>query len=304
MKHQFGGIWTRKKLEVLKKYLEAYIKIFETNESAKKLQRFYVDGFAGTGSIYNENKDVIQPEQQSFSDFDDFEEFSQDFIPGSAKLALDLDPGFHKYFFIEKKPEHVKMLEKTAREYPEKCVQILQDDCNRWLQKWCLAEKWGNKRAVVFLDPYGMQVAWKTIEVIARTNAIDLWLLFPLGQAVNRLLPSGKKPPEHWASSLDKCLGSRDWRTEFYKKSIEPNLFDFIEEKHKKCVSVEDVGYFFVKRLETVFSRVAPEPMFLYNSSNCPIFLLCFAAGNPKGAPTAVKIAQDIIRKEFADGWK
>jgi hypothetical protein len=26
-----------------------------------------------------------------------------------------------------------------------------------------------------------------------------------------------------------------------------------------------------------------------------PIYLLCFAAGNPKGAPTAVKIAKDIL---------
>lgn len=33
----------------------------------------------------------------------------------------------------------------------------------------------------MFLDPYGMQVDWATIEAIAKTKAIDLWILFPLG---------------------------------------------------------------------------------------------------------------------------
>ncbi len=33
-----------------------------------------------------------------------------------------------------------------------------------------------------------MQVDWKTIEAVAATKAIDLWLLFPLGVGVNRLL--------------------------------------------------------------------------------------------------------------------
>lgn len=31
------------------------------------------------------------------------------------------------------------------------------------------------------------------------------------------------------------------------------------------------------------------------NSKNVPLYLLCFAAGNPRGGPIAVKIAQDIL---------
>ncbi len=33
----------------------------------------------------------------------------------------------------------------------------------------------------------------------------------------------------------------------------------------------------------------------LTNVRNNPIYLLCFAAGNPKGAPTALKIADHIL---------
>jgi hypothetical protein len=35
----------------------------------------------------------------------------------------------------------------------------------------------------------------------------------------------------------------------------------------------------------------------LFNSANCPLYLLCFAAGNPgSGGKTGLKIAQDILK--------
>jgi hypothetical protein len=49
-------------------------------------------------------------------------------------------------------------------------------------------------------------------------------------------------------------------------------------------------------RLKTIFAQVAPNPLQLVNSRDIPIYLLCFAAGNPKGAATAVKIAKDILK--------
>ncbi len=54
---------------------------------------------------------------------------------------------------------------------------------------------------------------------------------------------------------------------------------------------------FFVGRLKTIFAGVAENPKLLRNSKNNPIYLLCFASGNPKGARTAIKIAQDILGK-------
>jgi len=36
--------------------------------------------------------------------------------------------------------------------------------------------------------------------------------------------------------------------------------------------------------------------LMLCNSRNNPIFLLCFASANPKGAPTAVRIAQYLLK--------
>ena len=47
----FGGQWTQQKLQVLKKYLSAYTKIFKRNIKAQFFETSYVDAFAGTGEI-------------------------------------------------------------------------------------------------------------------------------------------------------------------------------------------------------------------------------------------------------------
>jgi three-Cys-motif partner protein len=47
---------------------------------------------------------------------------------------------------------------------------------------------WRKWRAVVFLDPFGMQVPWKTIAALAQTAAIEVFLNFPVGMSIQRLL--------------------------------------------------------------------------------------------------------------------
>jgi len=37
-------------------------------------------------------------------------------------------------------------------------------------------------------------------------------------------------------------------------------------------------------------------PLILENSKHTPMYALCFAAGNPAGAPTAVKIASHLTK--------
>src|SRR5216683_3510713 len=68
-----------------------------------------------------------------------------------------------------------------------RCV-FRHGDANTVLKAWCRERDLKKERAVVFLDPYGMQVEWSTIEALAATKAVDLWYLFPLGVGVLRLL--------------------------------------------------------------------------------------------------------------------
>ena len=68
----FGGDWTQEKLEILRRYLDAYT-------TALKRRRFtltYVDGFAGAGAY-------VEASQE-------YEEF-QEIHDGSARIALGID---------------------------------------------------------------------------------------------------------------------------------------------------------------------------------------------------------------------
>jgi hypothetical protein len=56
------------------------------------------------------------------------------------------------------------------------------------------------------------------------------------------------------------------------------------------------IARYFNDRLKQIFPAVA-EPGVLRNSSNCPLYLLCFAAGNEKGAPIALKIANSLLKE-------
>lgn len=72
-------------------------------------------------------------------------------------------------------------LQKLRKKYPNADIQIVRDEANACLTAWCRKTDWTTNRAVVFLDPYGMQVGWPLIQAIAKTEAVDLWILFPSG---------------------------------------------------------------------------------------------------------------------------
>jgi three-Cys-motif partner protein len=288
MKQQFGGNWTEKKLGCIQDYLEAYVKIL-----SKTRYRFaYIDAFAGTG--YREIKDedtgqILFPEL--------IDEESESFLAGSVCRALQVKPSFDKYIFIEKTHEKCEELDEVKTKYAEQAGKItfINEDANEYLSDLCRYD-WTTHRAVLFLDPFGMQVKWETIESIAKTKAIDMWLLFPLGIGVSRLLKRNGRINETWKKKLDNVFGTREWFNEFYKVTIEDTLFGSEEIIHKD-VNFEKISAFLVQRLKTIFAKVSATPVRLLNSKNNPMFLLCFAAGNPGRASTAVKIADYLLKR-------
>lgn len=149
----------------------------------------------------------------------------------------------------------------------------------------------------MFLDPYGMQVDWTTVEAIANTKAIDMWYLFPLGVAVNRLLNNDSRIPESHKKRLNALFGDADWEVLFYQPKIERSLFGDYQSV-EKIANSDIIKQYWIHRLETIFPGVARNPYELKNSKNCPLYLLCFAVGNKNGKRLALDIAQHILRKK------
>jgi hypothetical protein len=95
---------------------------------------------------------------------------------------------------------------------------------------------------------------------------------------------------------LTRIFGTDDWRGAFYRESEQRSLFGGPPDLVKDA-DFESISRFWVERLKAAFPEVAPNPLPLRNSRNVPIYLFSFAAANPKGAKTAVKIAQDILSR-------
>ncbi len=289
---QFGGKWTDQKLQRLQEYLIAYQQALEN----QPFTLYYIDAFAGTG--YNTSK--ADPEY-SLPLFEDLvRPDTREFVDGSARIALQIPRPFDHYVFVERDPGRHLELQKLKADFPRLAVRIesVNEEANHYLTTLCKSVDWlrTRRRAVVFLDPFGMQVTWTTICAIAETKAIDLWLLFPLGVAVNRMLPRHGQISSGWRQRLDLLFGESDWYAAFYEKYEAGDLFSGTSEMTVKRADYSAIGEYFVKRLKTVFPHVAENPLPLLNSSNCPLYLLCFAAGNPKGGPIAKRIAEHILK--------
>lgn len=296
--HKFGGDWTSTKLDLLAKYLKAYTTALKDKPTADRpFKKAYIDAFAGTG--YRTMRNEADPAESANLLLPDLAEPApQELLDGSARLALKTEPQFDRYIFIDSNKDRVKQLEALKSEFPDLAprIKVEKGDANKEIQKLCGKQmNWSERRAVLFLDPYGMQVEWDTIAAIAATKAIDLWLLFPLGIGVNRLVTRSGNIPEGWQRRLDILLGTTKWRDEFYSVERTPTLFGGDEERVVKATK-ETIGRYFNDRLKTVFAGVADKPAVLRNSANCPLYLFCFAAGNAKGAPIALKIANHLLK--------
>lgn len=283
---RFGGDWSDEKLAALGAYLTSYGQAL----SKAPFERIYIDAFAGAGI----RKEVQGSDEDLFTEM--LPEEDAGYRHGSPLIALGIEPSFQRFVFIEQDAGSLgKLQAQVAKNFPGKLgiSDFLHGDANDILQGLA-GESWKTRRAVAFLDPFALHVKWKTIELIARTQAIDMWLLFP-AMAVNRMLPKSGVVPEKWASKLTSTFGSAEWKDYFYE--TEQDMFG--EETVTKLPKVfEKLSDFITMRLGTVFEKANTKPLVLRNSTGAPLFLLCFASGNPRGAPIAVRIANHIINKK------
>ena len=287
----FGGRWTLEKLECVRKYLAAYVKVM-MNQPFKTA---YIDAFAGTG--YTRFKGEKAAPAGMFDDETSTSE-AKGFSQGSAQIALEVEPPFGTYIYIEKDDKRAQELEKLKERFPHRAdsIKVKVGDANEELAKLCDPKmRWGGRRAVLFLDPYGMQVDWTTIESVGRTKHIDMLFLFPLGMGVMRLLRRDAQISPENAARLTRLFGTSDWRKEFYADDVQPGMFDEpgAAPGKVKVAKPQEVANFWLKRLGTAFEHVSQKGRVLRNSRNSPLYLLCFAAGNPKGR----KIMDDIFKK-------
>jgi len=306
--HEFGGKWTQEKIKCLKKYLPAYT-------TALKKQRFrkiYIDAFAGTGERINASREHLDSNQYDFSMLLEapqtfvISEKQAEFFDGSAKIALDCQPPFDEFHFIEKDKKKAARLKQLVDEAGVADATIHTDDANSILPNLLrnlFRGPGGNLRSargVLFLDPYGCQVDWETIKAVRASEAIDMFYLFPSGLGVYRMLAKNPaRVSDSWARRLDRLLGTDKWR-DFYVQTDQMNLFAESGPQARMEASIDDIELFFLERLRGLFPHVASKVLPIYSPTGYHMFSLYFAAANEAGGHVGVGIANHILERAIS----
>ena len=284
---KFGGAHTERKLQKLQAYLDAYTTALKN----QNFQLIYFDAFAGTGDI--PRSDI---EKSMFA----AEEYKP-FIAGSADRALKLGTKFDEYIFVESSARKVERLSQLREAYPDlvERIAIVRGDANTQVERFCSKRNWRKCRAVVFLDPFGNQVDWETIVAIAKTEAIDLWYLFPAGLGVHRQIGRDGKVYFQHAPSLDRIFGTTNWKDAFIKEQSRSDLFGQTEKLSAKLATPDSITRFMIQRMREVFRGGVLDIWLPLGSKGVHMYSLLFAWANPSPkAKLAGKLAQAVLRSK------
>lgn len=278
---RFGGPWSLIKIEMVQRYMQ----FFNTALKSSPFERVYIDAFAGSGAFRYVAK---EPVNGLFGPQDE----SQSIHAGSAHCALHANPAFDRVCFIEEDKSNVDALQKLIAESGHRAASVEHGDANDVLQRLCRPEHWRRRRGVIFLDPFGMNVEWSTLRLIADTRALDVWFLFALAGTVRNLPRLVSRLDDGKRAAVTRVLGTDKWIEEFYKvqKTSHVNLFDEPAPiVVRRTATVNDIEAYVQKRLLTIFPHVE-SPKRLMAPGKKSLFSLFFAISNPN--PRAITLAR------------
>lgn len=293
--HVFGNTSTDLKLDIIENYLNAYAKALRS----KFNHLWYIDAFAGAG-----HRTIVHPEVRG-SILDEEREAYREQRRGSARIALDARPRFDRLTFIDQKPGHVRALQALAAENPDRLIEIVRGDCNTIIPEALAKENWASKRGVMFLDPYGLNVDWSTLEAIRRTNSIDVWYLVNINGILRQAAKALSAVDGHKDRRLTRMFGTDDWRSAWYElRPAQASLFGSLglaepAQDSDRTADEAAVEEWVRLRLGSLFPWVSA-PLRLYmDGKGVHQFSLFFAISNTSGPALglAQRLADSVLNK-------
>ncbi|MEN9867180.1 MAG: hypothetical protein RL748_2770 [Pseudomonadota bacterium] len=278
---------TQQKLRKVSEYAGFYTQALKN----KGLHLYYVDVFAGTGEI---------PMSGNLPLLDDLQDID-DIVIGSAGRSLDIKQPFDKYVFADIKRKNTENLESLRDKYPnlKDRISIKRGEANDTVRDFCNAMQ-PKDRALLFLDPFGNQVNWKTLELIAQTKKIDLFYLFPAGLGVARQISNQGEYTLESEQSLNRIFGSDEWKTECVKFDETRDLFDDLRVTSTKVVTPTSITRYMINKMGTIFEGGVSERWLPLGRDKRHNYSLLFACSNPDKAARSLaqRVAKDIMTRK------
>ncbi|HXJ03751.1 MAG TPA: three-Cys-motif partner protein TcmP [Candidatus Acidoferrum sp.] len=267
------GIWSEVKLAIIKEYASAYGRIMEATRRDRipSLRWLYIDAYAGPGYHLSQT--------------------SGELVEGSPLIALNTEPPFHEYHFIDSERARSEQLRRLAG--PRLDVFTYSEDCNKALlgSVFPRVEYGKYKRALCLLDPYNIDLTWEVIEAAGKSNSIEIFMNFMI-MDINRnaLRKDPDKSIPSKVAQMTRLWGDETWKEAGYDQI--PNLF---EQLVPQKVTNERFAEAFRQRLEGKAGfKFVPKPMPMkITNSNTVIYYLYFASQKEAG----MDIVNDIFNK-------
>lgn len=294
----FGDEHTRKKLEAV----ETYLHMFTTALKKQNFDLLYIDACAGSGASIPK---AALPNSQSptgqmplFSRKESLIDADQ-IILGSAIRALAVENPFTRYFFNDLKRSNVRALHDEVSKrfgHLQDRVSITQFDANEMLTRVCEQTDWRKSRAVVFLDPFGLQIKYDTLVSLAMTKAVDVWYLVPVF-AMSRQVRGDGEVLTDGGRSVDEALGTTEWRDVVaVEEKGQIDMFGESASVQKKAVDVAWFEQVAKERLKVAFDGRVVDQVLPLGKPGLHEFSLMFAWANPSGpARLAAKLASAVL---------
>lgn len=267
--------WAAEKLH----YVKRYIYMFTTSMHKKPWRSIrYIDLFAGTGKCRVKNSNQI--------------------LLGSTLLALTAEQPFTNYIFVDKNSQSINSLTQRSQE-KQRLVQIdyyignsniIVHDIVKHIQEKdgvFIPGKWKSLNLTV-LDPYGLELEWKTIASLAQVEKMDLIIYYSQSGLTRNLKQCYAIEND---TIIDRFFGDREWRAIYgseQKKGksmagVHRHLIDYYKKKLRM------LGYVDVRTRD----EIETEPL-VRNTKNAPLYRLLFASKHELGH----KFWEEVTKKD------
>jgi len=226
-------------------FLMRYIDIFTTAMTGKWKGLHYIDLFAGAGIEKLRGSEELRW--------------------GSPMIAVNAPKAFHRLHLCELDPQKYEALEKRVMQIrPDS--QILKGDANQEIHK--IAKEIPQRTlSLAFLDPYSLQIDFKTLEVLAAKRA-DLIIFFPDRLDILRNWKHYYYSDPN--SKLDRHLGrDSNWRS----------VLDNAPPRNR----IEELRKFYVRRLKNILGYQYVEHERIPTQGR-PLYYLIFCSRSEIGA--------------------
>lgn len=252
---RYWGFWTRGKLDLLRRYLDAF-----TTASKSQDEILYLDLFGGQPS--------------------NLERLTGQDLDGSARIALNVDDArFSRLRFFELEPYAGRLSESLKADFPGRDLEVVPGDCNQTITSTLSSLAHVNwAPTFAFIDPNGPDVHWSTIEALAKfkkpgRTKTEIWLLLAAGMFI-RTLPTDGAVREVDAEKLDHMYGTEQWRR-IYEARVRGDL--------QPGEARDEYVNLMRWRLENVLGYQWTHPLEIFNERGHSIYHMVFATDHEVG---------------------